>query len=574
MNAPAGWSHVACPGLQDDTDSAIEAGLRPVPRRDPEPRTITAPAALPAAPHVCTSAGAAEPSGEEPGADVPLPGTLRVPNPEPKPRFRNAKARYTIEQEEIVNHVGSAKPGDIIRINARAGGGKTTTAALLCSKIVEQRSAARVAYFVFGKKAEEEAKASGKFSGGDICIMTTHAFAKKAVFPEPGKPVPSMNRAAVAQRLVLEGQVRERLERGLRGGQRIAQKGLRKVVGKVAGGVLKTLEHFFHGDGERVEKWQVPRKIRPDQAGPRSKWKKFVVESDYVTWAGQLFDIVKGEVEQCGSGDPPGSKGDGGGDPVGVTHDAYLKVFQMMRPELGGPPACRAHELECTFEPSNCNTKGGYYSCLHGCRGQGLKGQTFDHILIDEAQDLTPAQTEGFWKRQGRVVVWLIGDQFQRIYGWRGARTCFERAQTAKEFGLTFSFRFGSTIARAAQLVLARIDSNAKILGAGSDHGASVLPLDWEAHFGSGFSGAASEEMNRTVVLCRSNKGMINALVSIMNHSPDQKLPPWKFIDEKGVKGLLELAKIEKLTQFWNRTKARNHDDADDRQVGSVVVEL
>ena len=78
-------------------------------------------------------------------------------------------------------------PGDIVRVNVRAGCEKTATAALICNTILKRQPTARIAYFVFGKKAKQEATDSKKFKMENVCVMTTHAFAKKNVYPAPGQ---------------------------------------------------------------------------------------------------------------------------------------------------------------------------------------------------------------------------------------------------------------------------------------------------------------------------------------------------------------------------------------------------
>ncbi|CAH1782586.1 unnamed protein product [Owenia fusiformis] len=75
-----------------------------------------------------------------------------------------------------------------------------------------------------------------------------------------------------------------------------------------------------------------------------------------------------------------------------------------------------------------------------------------DCILIDEAQDLTPAITD-IMLRQSQAKI-LVGDPHQQIYSFRGAVNAMERVQASHIFYLTQSFRFGPEVAFAASCIL------------------------------------------------------------------------------------------------------------------------
>lgn len=99
-----------------------------------------------------------------------------------------------------------------------------------------------------------------------------------------------------------------------------------------------------------------------------------------------------------------------------VTHDAYLKLYQ-----LGGP------RLDCDF------------------------------ILMDEAQDANPVVAD-IVAMQTHAQRVLVGDSCQAIYGWRGA------VDAMKTFGgqrlyLSQSFRFGHAIAEEANKWLGLLDA-------------------------------------------------------------------------------------------------------------------
>ena len=94
-----------------------------------------------------------------------------------------------------------------------------------------------------------------------------------------------------------------------------------------------------------------------------------------------------------------------------LTHDAYLKQWQLGEPRLAG-------------------------------REWGV---------FDEAQDASPVMID-VMLRQGFPVTW-VGDSHQQIYAWRGAVNAM-RMMPGAEFPLTQSFRFGQSVADAANAVL------------------------------------------------------------------------------------------------------------------------
>lgn len=95
---------------------------------------------------------------------------------------------------------------------------------------------------------------------------------------------------------------------------------------------------------------------------------------------------------------------------VGVTHDFYLKLFQLEKIELG-----------------------------------------FDYILFDEGQDASPTMLDVFL-RQSAVKV-IVGDSHQQIYSWRYAINSLEKVDF-KHYTLSLSFRFNDTIAHIANDVM------------------------------------------------------------------------------------------------------------------------
>lgn len=125
-----------------------------------------------------------------------------------------------------------------------------------------------------------------------------------------------------------------------------------------------------------------------------------------------------------------------------VTHDTYLKLFQLSAPDL----------------------------ILR-----------WDLILFDEAQDANPV-TSSFVLNQ-RCSVILVGDQYQQIYRFRGAENALDAAELAEadRLWLTNSFRFGPAVAGVANALLREAGEKRTVTGCGGeDRVADSLPENTE----------------------------------------------------------------------------------------------
>jgi adenylate kinase len=95
-----------------------------------------------------------------------------------------------------------------------------------------------------------------------------------------------------------------------------------------------------------------------------------------------------------------------------ATHDTYLKLYQLSKPDLSG------------------------YEILYLDEGQDTNECVLDIIL-----------------RQTKPKIVVVGDQFQQIYQFRGSVNAMQNLPF-KESALTQSFRFGQAIADVANAVL------------------------------------------------------------------------------------------------------------------------
>ncbi|KAF3903035.1 hypothetical protein AA313_de0204089 [Arthrobotrys entomopaga] len=117
-----------------------------------------------------------------------------------------------------------------------------------------------------------------------------------------------------------------------------------------------------------------------------------------------------------------------------MTHDCYLKMFSLTR----NPDADK-------------KTFGSY-----------------DIVMFDEAQDANPCMANIILRQREAAGIIIIGDPYQMIYGFRGARNeCFddEKLPPTKTFRLTRSFRFGREVADVANLILGTVGERTLVRG-------------------------------------------------------------------------------------------------------------
>lgn len=93
-------------------------------------------------------------------------------------------------------------------------------------------------------------------------------------------------------------------------------------------------------------------------------------------------------------------------------HDSYVKIFERREPKIPG-----------------------------------------EYLLLDEAQDLSPVMISIAEQQQGMQLC-VIGDRFQQLYEWRGSVDAMSLMDVDARTRLSMSFRFGSTIAGAANTIL------------------------------------------------------------------------------------------------------------------------
>ena len=434
-------------------------------------------------------------------------------------------AGTTQEQNDIVSYVPSK--GELIRVEALAGCGKTTTIAMICDRIVTRQKRTSdtrgVLYVVYNKKAQMDALHSGKFKK-EVDIRTAHSVILSALGgrSNDGNSIIATNehdRLNVVRSLRLEQEV-SKIGGGVESDANPAVVSSR--ADDLAKSIIKVMVTFQSTVDPEITEGHVPEQLRRLATGKRSsaanKWRSGLPISRYVRWASAYFtnmfhrvsSLADGNIEAIGS--------------VRVPHDAYMKIFQL--------------------------------------RGYPLQ---YDYILVDEAQDLTPCQASIFWGEcSGRSskIIYVFGDQHQRLYRFRGATTSFRDSSNdsnSRTFTLTGSFRFGVTIANLADGLLKRSSTSA-----GSVKGRSAVEGEV----------LTASQFRKGTVLARSNNGLLRFLFFsncekwcfIDRATPDLEAPSWVSQLESFISGTAKVFKRNKTdfsTVMDLEEYAYEQDDSD-----------
>lgn len=271
--------------------------------------------------------------------------------------------RLTAEQEAILRSSGN------IKINAVAGSGKTTT---IIQYAATRPAGARILYLAYNRSVKMEARRRFAAQGlPNVRVETAHSLAYRPIVPANGYTVRQQEYKTydIADILGLKGM-------GEKHGEYILANHIQKLV-----------TYFCNSEAQKVQDLQYLDLVSDEKA------KSFVrhfyphIEHGARVLLGKMY---KGE--------------------IGITHDFYLKRYQLSNPVL-----------------------------------------PYDYILFDEGQDASPAMLDIFLKQKATKVI--VGDTHQQIYAWRHAVNSLEKAGF-KSYDLSTSFRFGQDIARLSATVL------------------------------------------------------------------------------------------------------------------------
>ncbi|XP_069621427.1 F-box DNA helicase 1 isoform X1 [Ranitomeya imitator] len=289
------------------------------------------------------------------------------------PSYQNERHKPTFnltnEQQQIINH--DIQAGHIVKIMAFAGTGKTST----LIKYAESRPHLRFLYATFNKSIANHAVQV--FPKNVVC-KTFHSLAYQQtgkLYQQRKKLNPSKLTSYTVNFVLPEG------EAGF-------------INAKL---VVKTLENFLASADEAIERDHVPIWYKNNRG-----------ERELVTLLKQQFAVREAEKiwEKMQSLEETREYA------YKMTHDGYLKLWQLRRPNLS----------------------------------------SYDAIFIDEAQDCTPSIMKiVLTQRCGKI---FVGDPHQQIYTFRGAVNALFEVPHTHIFYLTQSFRFGAEIAYIGATIL------------------------------------------------------------------------------------------------------------------------
>lgn len=287
--------------------------------------------------------------------------------------------QLTTEQEAILQTSGN------LVINAVAGSGKTTT---LIAYAKSRPANTKILYLAFNKTVKTEAMEKFAAAGcAHVKVETAHSLAFDHIVKRSNyKVVAGYNSYEWCQQL------------GIVTGDRHAD-----FI--VASHVNKFISLFCNSKAGKVQELDYLNTITDAKA--RVFVKNFYSVIEAFTRSA-LAKMDKAE--------------------IAVTHDFYLKKFQLSQPVLN-----------------------------------------YDYILFDEGQDASAAMLEVFL--QQKAVKIIVGDAQQQIYGWRYAINSLQQVDFPV-YHLSNSFRFNDEIALVANKVLGwkkmlQQTPSVKIIGAG-----------------------------------------------------------------------------------------------------------
>jgi F-box protein, helicase, 18 len=267
--------------------------------------------------------------------------------------------KLTREQLAVINSTGN------IKINAVAGSGKTTT---LIEYARARPKTGKILYLAFNKTVRQEAIRKFRNTGlKNVQVETAHSLAYKHIVFK--------NQYRVRHQGYKTHEIVELL--GLTGN------GEKHTEYIVANHINKFISYFCNSEKQKIRELNYLDVVFDEKA------KTFV--TTFYDYIGKMARLLLGKM----------NKGE-----IDVTHDFYLKKFQLSNPQLN-----------------------------------------YDYILFDEAQDASAVMLDIFLKQKGTKVI--VGDIHQQIYSWRFAVNALKDAEF-KSYSLTTSFRFNQNIADLA----------------------------------------------------------------------------------------------------------------------------
>uniref|UniRef100_A0A147BDJ4 Putative 3'-5' dna helicase n=1 Tax=Ixodes ricinus TaxID=34613 RepID=A0A147BDJ4_IXORI len=291
------------------------------------------------------------------------------------------RVKYTHEQMRVINH--ELSPNDIVRIIAFAGTGKTSTLV----EYARLRPSKKFLCIVYNKSVSEIGKRT--FSSNVEC-RTAHSLAFRSTGFRYRDKMTSKVRVLDVSRLV-----------SMPPGLSLNKQRFSKLV-------IQSVEHFLSSADELLTTAHVPQivmDLENNMPIQLSSAQRLAVADEAASFWEKMADPNNKEVR--------------------MTHDGYLKLFQLQKPRLGA----------------------------------------YDCIFVDEAQDCNPAMLDFILAQSCPKI--LVGDPNQQIYAFRRAIDALSSVPGTHTFYLTKSFRFGPEIGYIASCALETLKgiSNKTIVG-------------------------------------------------------------------------------------------------------------
>lgn len=273
--------------------------------------------------------------------------------------------QLTQEQTSIVQSESN------IKINAVAGSGKTTT---LIAYAASRPKTSKILYLAFNKSVKLEA--SRKFQSKklyNVDVQTAHSLAFKHV--------------VIGNNLEINSNGYKNHELAEILGISAAGESLAEMI--IANHINQFTAYFCNSSASKVEELD---------------YRETISDKNALAFVNGNYNYIKKKTREFLAKMNSGE--------IGITHDFYLKKFQLKKPQLH-----------------------------------------YDYILFDEGQDASPAMLDVFLNQKAVKVI--VGDTHQQIYAWRYAVNSLEMVDF-KAFTLSSSFRFNNNIAKLAQAIVER----------------------------------------------------------------------------------------------------------------------
>lgn len=256
-----------------------------------------------------------------------------------------------------------------LKVNAVAGSGKTTT---IVAYAKSRPTDAKILYLAFNQTVKQEAiHRFQRASLSNVTVETAHSLAYRYIVRRGGYQLKQNGYSIPDIVSALDLQTLMPIQRAY----------------LLAHHIDKLLRLYCNSAAKSAEELDYHGLLSDDKA-------KAFVKSNYDEIVNHTRTLIR-KMNQA---------------EIDITHDFYLKKFQLMNPNL-----------------------------------------PFDYIFFDEGQDASSVMLDIFLKQTAKKMI--VGDLHQQIYSWRHAVNALEETDFTT-FPLTQSFRFHADIAQLAASIL------------------------------------------------------------------------------------------------------------------------